>query len=73
MARFHPSGSFRGGSGSVTSIDKMSKLREEAMRPVCAASTVLEAKDWRPMYCSVGLMVGEAVVVAVTKGGLVEL
>ena len=51
----------------------MSKLREEAMRPVCAASTVLEAKDWRTMYCSVGLMVGEAVVVAVTKGGLVEL
>lgn len=51
----------------------MSKLREEAMRPVCAASTVLEAKDWRPMYCSVGLMVGEAVVVEVTKGGLVEL
>ena len=50
VARFHPFGSFRGGSGSETSIDKISKLSEEAMRPVCAASTVLEAKDWRVMY-----------------------
>lgn len=50
VARVHPFGSFRGGSGSVTSTDRMSRSREEAMRPVWAASTVLDAKDWRAMY-----------------------
>ena len=45
VARFHPFGSFRGGSGSVTSIDRISRLTNDAIRPVCAASTVLVAKD----------------------------
>ena len=51
----------------------MSRLTKDAMRPVCAASTVLDDRDWRAMYWSLGFWVGEAVVVVVTGGAVVEL
>ena len=34
VARFHPSGSFLGGSGSFTTTDWMSRLTNDAKRPV---------------------------------------
>lgn len=70
---FYFFGSFCGGLGFVILIDKMFKLREEVMCFVCVVFIVLEVKDWRFMYCLVGFMVGEVVVVVVIKGGLVEL
>ena len=36
------------------------------MRPVCAAATVLDAKDWRAIYRSIGAGVGGVVVGMVT-------
>ena len=73
VARFHPSGSFRGGSGSVTSIDKMSRSRTEAILPVWAASTAFAATDCRAIYSSVGDDVGTGVVARVTGEAVVEL